>query len=418
MKKLLKLLTLIASMNCSAQQKVEKIELGEKVPESIFKPTPGKLTILDFWNILCTTCIEAMPKMEQLEQQYKDQLEVILVTYNSQTEVDQLFKRTKRQKPELKSIVGDSVLRKSFPHSGVPHHVWIDSSGVVKYITFSSNATPSNIDRVLKGEEMNFAYKNNTLRIIPGRSLLDQPNGSLQHHIETYSIFFNYLEEISQGYTTVYVDSSSEMMGLRIMKAPLLEMYEMAFGLSTHSSEYRLNNRKDIRVNDSERLSEWMEGYQDSWRYMNIYGYESRLKTMDERDVFERLQEDLLRDFEFDASIVMKPMKALVLIRTSTIDKIKTRGGDSRTTDLPHGGSKYVNASFKDVVVRSLIFRNAEKSTPFIDRTNYTGQVDINIEGPWNDIANLNRQLKKYDLVITEEFTKVPILVIRDKKKP
>ena len=46
----------------------------------------GKLVILDFWSTWCGACIEAFPKMEKLQKEFGDQLQVILVnTYEGDT---------------------------------------------------------------------------------------------------------------------------------------------------------------------------------------------------------------------------------------------------------------------------------------------------------------------------------------------
>src|ERR1700741_2826269 len=75
-----------------SRKKPGKIEVGKPFPVTSFKKINyypqsqlnlqnlrGKWVILDFWNIHCVTCIESFPKMNDLRENLKDSVEVILV---------------------------------------------------------------------------------------------------------------------------------------------------------------------------------------------------------------------------------------------------------------------------------------------------------------------------------------------------
>src|SRR6185436_14027231 len=64
---------------------------GGKVRLSDFR---GKVVILDFWNTGCAPCIAAMPKMQHLQEQFDDKIQILLVDWQNSTEqVQQLFKK-------------------------------------------------------------------------------------------------------------------------------------------------------------------------------------------------------------------------------------------------------------------------------------------------------------------------------------
>src|SRR5258708_5125152 len=114
-----------------------------------------KLIILDMWNIHCKGCIEAMPRMQKLEEEFKDQVQIILVTKDSKQQVEMLKKWARNvRETKLPSITGESVLGSLFQYFYVPKQVWIDESGVVRYITNKEIATEKYIRDFLAGGRM------------------------------------------------------------------------------------------------------------------------------------------------------------------------------------------------------------------------------------------------------------------------
>src|SRR5687767_12747147 len=77
----------IAQTNKRATSYDEKdsrqLKVGDQVPPAFFKNIPGngtsKLIILDMWSTGCSSCMEAFPKMVLLQDQFKKQLQIVLV---------------------------------------------------------------------------------------------------------------------------------------------------------------------------------------------------------------------------------------------------------------------------------------------------------------------------------------------------
>src|SRR5690606_31082323 len=53
----------------------------------------------------------------------------------------------------------DTILSRMFPHVFVPHHVWIDSSQTVRYITGGHNATAAHIGKFISGKDLRLSIK-------------------------------------------------------------------------------------------------------------------------------------------------------------------------------------------------------------------------------------------------------------------
>jgi thiol-disulfide isomerase/thioredoxin len=78
---------------CQALMANAQVKVGQKVPEVDFKSLlntkqtnvslsalQGKVILLDFWATWCEPCIKGMPHLEELQQTYKNKLQIITLT--------------------------------------------------------------------------------------------------------------------------------------------------------------------------------------------------------------------------------------------------------------------------------------------------------------------------------------------------
>ncbi|RZK42316.1 MAG: DUF3738 domain-containing protein [Pedobacter sp.] len=123
----------------------------------------GKLIWIEFWATWCGPCVSEMPKLQALQDQFKDQLQVITVT----AEPEQRIKQFLKAKPSNLWFAIDTVgnLAAMFPHRLIPHSVLISPSGKLIALTAPENITEEKIKRVLKGEQVEFAEKKDNLTL-------------------------------------------------------------------------------------------------------------------------------------------------------------------------------------------------------------------------------------------------------------
>src|SRR5687767_8670432 len=92
---------LLFSVSFSSQAQYKQLNIGDTVPDVAFKiirnhsSNSGKLSdfknkfiILDFWNIYCKSCIEAFPHLQDLQNKFKEDLQIILITDNNSNQVN------------------------------------------------------------------------------------------------------------------------------------------------------------------------------------------------------------------------------------------------------------------------------------------------------------------------------------------
>jgi thiol-disulfide isomerase/thioredoxin len=375
----------------------------------------GKLLILDFWGIRCTSCIEAMPKMEALQKQFGTKIQILMVTKNSEAEVEKLKKRIDVVRNLwLPMYNHDSIISRLFRFETVPTHVWIDEKGVVQQITDGWETTAQRIEQHLKGEKVHLALKEDSKDFDPSVPLWLEGGGRQVKHIKYYSFF---TERLTDSRTTIHGgmrDSSGNLVGLFARNTSVIGLFQMAFNGAGQEWPYQYRSRVLLEFPGSENYLK-PEGPEkvDDWCNKNLYCYELSLpkEKLDRR--YDVMKQDLERFFGLRGSIEKRKVKCLVLKRTTTEDLIKSKSKDFVLELHPlHTSLRAGNYAWEQVF-RQLQFVYWSSPFPFLDETNYKGNVDIGLNGDLSQVPVLRRELNKYGLDLVEEERELDMLVIR-----
>jgi uncharacterized protein (TIGR03435 family) len=118
----------------------------------------GKVVVIEFWAAWCSPCIAAMPHLNQLADEFKDQPVVFIsVTDDERERVDEFLK----SKP-IKGWVGRDPKRenwKKFDIHSIPHTVIVGADGKVAGITSPEHVTSAVIRDVLAGKAITLPSK-------------------------------------------------------------------------------------------------------------------------------------------------------------------------------------------------------------------------------------------------------------------
>ncbi|GAB1857880.1 hypothetical protein MHTCC0001_27170 [Flavobacteriaceae bacterium MHTCC 0001] len=123
----------------SAQEKKiwAKSYLNKKAPELVVEKwltetptTKGKFILIDFWATWCGPCRKAIPKLNQYQKEFKDNLVIIGLS----DETKSTIKKMKSPVIEYYSAIDTGkTLERMYKVEGVPHCVLIDPSGIVRW---------------------------------------------------------------------------------------------------------------------------------------------------------------------------------------------------------------------------------------------------------------------------------------------
>jgi len=415
---------------CAIQLYCQSIKLNEPMPDLTvsnvfnyssdkirFSDLKGKLVILDFWGFRCSGCIRSFPKMDSLQRMFRDKIQIVMVNPESKDSTRQFFaKRRKLLMPDLPFITSDTILNKLFPHYGVPFHVWIDTSGFVRYFPEPGNTSAWRIEDFLSGKDTEILSKATKGKYVP--TFMDTQWASSLNY---YSYISTWINGIHLQVTEVkgFVQLSRDNFSV-------VDLYKTAFSQSTkidldRPGRVALEVKDDFKyvppAKTDRRRNEWLNNYS--------YNYHLFWPASREGELYTIMQNDLERFFKLKGEIQTRKVKCLVLIRTSKFDKLKTKGGtpiknffqsDVRDTII-HSVRILKNQPFQVFASRLETIVEFNFGKPFVDATGYEGNIDLAIDGETLDnitVAVLRKELKKYDLDIVERECPLEVLIIKE----
>jgi hypothetical protein len=186
----------------------------------------------------------------------------------------------------------------------------------------------------------------------------------------------------------------------------LISMYNLSIADMLTHGLVRHNNIL-LEVDDpSKYLYDPKYGDKESWNRKNAYCFELMLpigiikggKTIDEY---------VANSFGVKFGMEKKMVKVLILIRTSTVDKLKS---------AEKGEAKYdLKGYFNNVSIDRLEHPLAEAGLPpMVDETGYKDPVDLNLKiDSWTDLSALRKELHRYDLDLIDGMRELEMFVIK-----
>ncbi|MHA4811454.1 TlpA family protein disulfide reductase [Flavitalea flava] len=395
----------------------------------------GKLLIIDFWDRGCTSCIAAFPRLEALQEQFKGRIQFITVTKNSPGQIDTLFMqpwitRQHARRSQLPSLMADTGISGLFrPFFYVPHHIWIDETGKILYITNGYNATAGHIQSVLDGKRPFMLPKVDVRRdVIDEQPLTAYVGQHMADHVKYSSFFMDYSNELANLYSmSRHIDSAKQLFRMSYTNFSMLHLFQEAFTkgeADQFNNDFFNENRIEWKIPDHGVFFR-PTSYDslDEWTVHNFYNYEQVAPLKDKPKCYQLMQEDVNRYFGglrgILARIVTEKKKCLVLVNERTTP-LKTKGDKpmetfySKEDEIPEWRA-YINTPLKEVVMgiyASYTGILRDGPIPFIDETTYAGNVDLKIDFSAKTVAELNRQLHLYGLRIIQADRWIKMLQI------
>lgn len=404
---------------------IKPLTIGDAVPDITFTnlinyPTKtaklsdfkGKLVILDFWATWCGSCIAKFPEMHSMQQEFNDDLQIILVNSNStgdtKASISQfLNKRAELSKPVSLPIVPEEVIIKGlFPHNSLPHYIWIKDQKVMA-ITGPEEITSFNIKTAGSSALLSLQTKNDVDR----NKLLYLSNTAPTGKLYRYSIGFKgILNNFKGGGSAFSLRMQGDtIQGVLFGNRTLLSIYTKLAAELVPGFD---NDRARIidLTGDEALKNHWAvdKGKLAEWRKENLYTIEIYAPGKSKRELYNDVLAELNTFTDYHTNIQNISTKCLVL---QLVDHTKKPGWNKDSLKPPDHSRVFNSISLLKEWMRSDRF----KSHPIIDSTAYRGYIDVYINTEAKEVAAIHTELLKNNLSLTERYLKIPMLVISKK---
>jgi thiol-disulfide isomerase/thioredoxin len=436
---------LFMNLSLLAQDKVRipthdgEMKVGEKMPDVLIphinnypvnqvrlSAFRGKLVILDFWWTGCSGCIEKFPEMQKMQDKFGDKIQIMLVNYEAQKDIAATFARMHRRNPiyamvDLPSVTGDTIFEHLFPHTLVPHEVWIDGGGTIRAITSAHEVNEDNIRNMLSDAAFTLPEKRDLFTHDPFKPALPQIYQLDPEALAYSSAILKFYPGMRGPVVNKAIDSFTRTIRitrtnhniLELLGEPLLGHSPTASSDPSRSTEFDYGKRIIIDGVDSDRLFYNAKNFPrlDDWDQLNRYTYEEVLPLDMQASLYPVMLENLERYFHLHARIEQRTLPCLALVRISAVDKIRSNGP---VTDALYDAHRTQYYDWTMEGFRGLLsFKNRQTPLLFKDDTGYTGRVTIDLSSDLKDLPALKQELRaKYDLDLVERKEPMSVMVI------
>ncbi|GAO44113.1 hypothetical protein FPE01S_03_01520 [Flavihumibacter petaseus NBRC 106054] len=361
-----------------------------------------KLIILDFWATWCSSCLSAFPKLENLQETFKDELQIVLVngkaSGDSKEKVSQFLRswqaRNGRQL-KLPIIVGDSVLSHQFAHNILPHYVWIGQGGKILGTSASADLTEPAIRAALSSQQVLFTGKQDINPVNP-LYLSGLPDPA---QVQQFTILLKGWQKGLPG-GIFYRSANGIKNGLAITNMPLLKIYELLIGqLNPNIGPDQfilegLDSASYFAPNDTADF--------EAWYTKHLYSIDLVAPGLPIAVVLERML-TYLNDYScLSAKITTRPMLSWILVsdRENMGKKKNVRAGNIRMS-----------------LTECLDELKKIKHTQFcIDETGLSPGFTLSLAGPLNN-ESVTGALRKNGLKLVPEWRHTDVVVVTENQK-
>ena len=374
----------------------------------------GKYVLLQFWAPSCSASIASLPQIDQLQSAYREDLQVVSVSAFSEEDIKSTFQIY----PALSGLklpfaTREKDLLSLFPHAVIPHVVLLDRDSKVIAITGIEDITPTNLDRMLKGDYSGFRFKSDKRIQLDPKSKLISESPQIPHkNIRYQSAFTGYLP----GVPSSLIQNLGPFSHIRIVNMSLIAHFQLAYS-ERNLKDYFGRNRIVIEGFGPEELYSEKQGrdYED-WMASgdHVFGYE--LIVPQAENPYRMMREDLNRFLPWiRASIQQRPRKilALTLQEGKTIPKstaqrsYQTRSGVHMTNYPLEGFIYHLNAQYL-----------SSSELPIIDQTGIDYPIDLTLNANLGNVQSLRSALLSQGFDLIEKTETIPVLVLTKNNQP
>ncbi|MFD2966217.1 TlpA family protein disulfide reductase [Sphingobacterium bambusae] len=386
----------------------------------------GKAIIIDFWATWCKPCVASFPKLEAIQEKYKDELKVLLFSDDKESKIKEFY----RLRPEFKLSTAmfdskDSMILR-FPHKFLPHYVWLDRHHKVHSITGMDGLTEENVKELLAGDKTNAYQKDDSEDMMDlkgmvvdsieigrmgARMLSIDSNLMAGSQISKYDWRLTKMSRFSKPgdkkgfmeFTNYSIAGLYQMAYLGVRRDRL---HKELFFIDCVDSTVTYPNMDDMA-----KFKKWEKTHTYSYRLILPKAKE------DSALMFTYMKRDLDNFFGLTAVYETRELDWIVL---KTVDAAALKSSGRRPQLIVERGTaiSVINKPFDQLMYALRVCginyrsRSINPWLPLIDETEISGNIDFVADGLTSD-DKLVHALEEKGIMIIEEKRKVRVLVLK-----
>ncbi len=290
--------------------------------------------------------------------------------------------------------------------SSLPHYLWINEKGKIIAITESHDVTIENVEKIIKGDTVQFTMKRQSrLKWNHTDLLFRNGNGGDANAVLSSSIISGYIDGMPSG--TYVSQTQPEFNTVMMMNSDLRNFYKIAYDNSTDGfllslglnlSQIRLKTKDTTKIVGVVNRKPVLE---------NLYNYQLMIPAADAEELRRIVREDIKKYFDCKVKIKKKRMQCLILRSKDT--SLITAMGDTILGYNEPNRFILVNKPFH-WLIREI--RTSLPLIPLVDETGMKGNITLELNGPRENFENKQNALAKYGLVLTRGIRKMTLIEV------
>lgn len=405
----------------NATTKIHPLTIGDTLPPDLvienvvnypaskirLSDLKGKITILDFWATWCMSCISAMPHMEAIQSAYKADITVLLTNAtfsdNDKKIQDFIKKQNRLGRPvHLPIVRQDSILSRYFPHTMLPHYVWLGKNLEVIAITDKEEVTEDNIKAAIAGKAISLQTKNDALLFDTETPLLVNNNGGKADEFVYRSILTTQKKGLGvmAGKETTTTGDTKRVYYINYSLKAILQ--------SAFADEFDKEFPGII-------IEEYSKNRQTALSLEEKFCYEIITPPSPYADLKEFIQQDIWRNFRITVKVAKRPVSFYELRVANTLKIPFSKGSETMYAIKKNEKNKVLKNQSIDALNSLLI---AVMGQPVLNHTQVSRNIDMKLPSDiyQYDTEKLKAFLSGYGFTLVKCEENRDVTIVTDKR--
>ncbi|AOM75950.1 TlpA family protein disulfide reductase [Pedobacter steynii] len=419
----------------SKREKIDHLKIGDKVPNVLISKIlndksasarmfdfADQLLILDFWATTCSSCVEALPHIMELQQEFGNRIKMLPVTHETMDIISKfLVKNRYLRNTKVITVIEDKILSALFKHNAQPHEVWIYKGKVIA-ITEKDYVTRKNIQLILDGKKNDWPLKDDFLPWVDVKKPLMRPNAKQflgNPDLKRYAAIFGY--RVGPPFSTngSSYDSVNRLLRTYVVNLPIYNIYLVNWNkiraATGKSPLFPVPTNIVFEVKDLSRFIK-TDGNATNFDIARKTWICYESVTADTGRTVEQRSRDIINDLDYLLGLYgrfeHRKIKCLALIRSDSTEKFRSIA-EERDNHLDGSVKTFRKDTFDNLVWE---INQHYGNPPFFNETGYTGEVDLDLKfDSWKNIPALRASLQAYGLDLREEERELEVFVLTEK---